>query len=112
MVEKDPDGVDLAYAFAADALKASPDKSNLLDTIGWLEHLRGNDAQALAYLIKAMRDDPFDPAIHYHIGMVYRRAGNARWAGLHLAQAAIDDESPYAAKAKKAIAETRRKPVN
>ncbi|MEM1159468.1 MAG: tetratricopeptide repeat protein [Pseudomonadota bacterium] len=41
------------------------------DTYGWIQHLRGNNEEALVHLEAAGKALPRNPWVHYHLGMVY-----------------------------------------
>ena len=70
---------------------ADPASAPLLDTIGWIEHLRGNDEVALEHLRRALTAGRPVPELHYHLGTVYLALKNETWAGYHLEEAAAAD---------------------
>ena len=76
----------------------------LLDTLGWIAHLQGNDKQALSYLTQAVSPLREVPDVHYHMGIVYLALGNKAWARYHLEEAAGGKSETTAAAAKKALA--------
>jgi len=77
-------GVELARS----VLQAMPTSPPVLDTAGWIEHLRGRDKAALALMTRAIASLSGEPEAHYHIGAVYHALGQDRWARYHLEQAA------------------------
>lgn len=81
------DRIDEAHAIAQKALAMNPQDRSLLDTMGWIEHLRGRDELALYHLSQAMTLTPPSPDMHYHIGAVYHALGQDDWAGYHLKEA-------------------------
>lgn len=42
------------------------------DTYGWIQHRTGNSKEALIYLEPAAANLPNDPAVQYHLGVVYQ----------------------------------------
>lgn len=51
------------------------ENASVLDTLGWIQVARRDYREAIARLSKAVRLDPNDPLILYHLGEAYRRAG-------------------------------------
>jgi len=92
LAENQPHRLDEAYEFAQQAIAAAPRSQPLLDTLGWVEHLRGNDAEALKHLSKAVVGLSGLPEVHYHLGMVYKGLGQDAWARYHLEEAAAGPE--------------------
>jgi len=78
----------------------------VLDTIGWIEHLSGKDADALTTLERANILHPFNPTLVYHLGMVYVATGEKAKARQWLTRAIEirDDTFEHLEDAKKAIA--------
>lgn len=87
------DQIDKAQAVAQTALKQAPDFTPLLDTVGWIEHLRGNSKAALIPIGKAVTALGNVPEVQYHMGAVYKAVGNKEWAGYFLDQAAAGPEN-------------------
>lgn len=67
----DPDKA-LELAKQAAALVES---ASVLDTLGWIQVAKRKYREAVATLSKAVRLDPNDPLILFHLGEAYRRAG-------------------------------------
>ena len=105
LADQHPDRVDEAHQIARLVFEANPRSAPLLDTLGWIEHLRGNDAGALEYLGKAVHHLAQLPEVHYHMGLVYKGIGNDHWARYHLEQAATGDREN--ADVKRAIEQLR-----
>jgi tetratricopeptide (TPR) repeat protein len=104
MAERHPHLIEEAHQIAQKVLTASPNSAPLLDTLGWIEHQRGDSRQALAYMGRAVNQLNGLPEVHYHLGMVYRDLGNATWARYHLEQAASGDaDNPDVEKARQAL---------
>ena len=92
LAENQPHRIDEAYQFVQEAIAAAPRSQPLLDTLGWVEHLRGNDAEALRHLSKAVVGLSGLPEVHYHLGVVYKGLGQDAWARYHLKEAASGAE--------------------
>jgi tetratricopeptide (TPR) repeat protein len=104
LAQRGPGELERASKLAELALKASPDDPAVLDTAGWVEHLRDRDAEAARLLGQAIDAAPgFLPA-HLHMGVVYRRLGQERWARYHLEKAASGPaDRPETAEAQKLL---------
>ncbi len=85
-------GLDEAIRLAREVLKALPTSPAVMDTTGWIEHLRGSDEPALELLKHSIASLTDVPEAHYHIGAVYHALGQGRWARYHLQQAAAGEE--------------------
>jgi Flp pilus assembly protein TadD, contains TPR repeats len=59
-----------AQKLLSKALSLSPDNPEILDSIGWLRHVRGDNLQALEYLQKAHTALPDNAAVSAHLGQV------------------------------------------
>ena len=81
-----------AIGLAREVLRALPSSPAVLDTAGWIEHLRGRDEAALGLLTRAITSLSDVPEAHYHLGAVYHALGQDRWARYHLQQAAAGTE--------------------
>ena len=93
LAEHRSDRLDEAAVIAADALEQNPTNAALRETLGWIEHLRGNNEQALHHLSRSIRFLPKVPEAHYHLGVVYEAVGNRPWARRHVEAAAGADEA-------------------
>jgi len=82
-----PDRLDQAYRAAGEALRQAPTDKAVLDTFGWIEHLRGDDERAVKILSLAVYGPNPNAEAHYHLGAAYSGLGNATWARYHLQQA-------------------------
>jgi|GEM_PF-2441870 len=78
---------DLVQAQGGNALGAAA----LLDTVGWIELMKGNDAVALSHLSRSIVSLSDRSEVHYHIGLAYDKAGNRDWAKYHIGQASEGD---------------------
>ena len=53
----------------------APDHPSVLDTAGWIYYLQGELSKAEPSLLRAVRLDPFDPQIQYHLGLLLLKQG-------------------------------------
>ncbi len=65
-----------AEVWAKKAVELGPNVADYYDTLGWLQHARNNSRGALAALQKATQLEPRDPAIQYHLGVLYAETGD------------------------------------
>lgn len=83
------DRLEEAYQYIREAYRLEPDDPAIIDSLGWVEYLRGNHETALKNLHNAMELMP-DHEIAAHLGEVLWVTGNKREAqrvwqrGLHL----------------------------
>lgn len=82
-----PDRLDEAYRIANRVAGRSNFSAPILDTLGWIEHLRGHDTRALEMLSKAVAIANAEPQIHKHLAAVYHALGNDTWSRYHSAAA-------------------------
>ncbi len=108
LAERAPDRLAEARAVAHAAWLTRPNDAALLDTLGWIEHLRGDHEKALGYLATAGPSLRSTPAVHYHLGAVYLALGNRTWARYHLTQAARGGAGPDAIRAKAGLSYLRQ----
>ncbi len=64
-----------ALPYAERARQLSPGDPNVLDTLGWIYHLTGNDTQAESMLLEARRLGPRQMPTRYHLGVIYSESG-------------------------------------
>jgi uncharacterized protein (TIGR03790 family) len=60
-----------ALPFAQRAVATAPDDPNLLDTLGWVQHIGGDERAAAATFEKALRVKPRSAEIHLHAATVF-----------------------------------------
>ena len=102
-------------ARSADALKwaekanlIAPNTPTYLDTLGWFQHLRGDDAKAIASLQKAIQLKPDLAEAHHHQGLIYAKQGKKTEAMVAFKRAlAINPNFTYSAEARKKLAELK-----
>ena len=101
--------LDSAITLAREVYAALPDVPPVLDTTGWIEHLRGSNQVAIELLAQAIPNLSDIPEAHYHIGAVYHALGQERWAGYHLQQAAAaPEDEPGVKEARKLLEEVNQ----
>jgi len=101
----DAASIERAYRIAR-RLRTS-DVPQFQDTYGWVEYLHGDAAAAVQHLEAASEALPNDPAIHYHLGMVYvalDRAEDARNRFNQAVEIFGGIETPQATEARKQLA--------
>jgi Flp pilus assembly protein TadD len=79
--------LDVALNRAQVAKAASPDDSDLNDTLGWVYVKRGLPALAVNPLEQAIEKTPSNPLYHYHLGVAHANAGNPDRARVSLQKA-------------------------
>ena len=77
-----------AAPLARRALAQAPRDATILDTVGWIEFLLGNSAEAAKLLVQATRGAPRNPDIRLHAAFALAAQG-ARAAALIELQEAI-----------------------
>ena len=70
--------LDEAIRLAREVMRALPTTPAVLDTTGWIEHLRGRNDQALKLLTRAIESLSDVPEAHYHLGATYHALGEDR----------------------------------
>ncbi len=88
LAEHQPQHIAEAATLARKAFDLSGQAPPLMDTMGWIDHLQGDNKAALKYLSRAIGALKAVPDVHYHIGLVYRDLGYKDWARYNLAEAA------------------------
>ena len=82
-----------ALPLARRARELAPQSGAIADTLGWLEHLSGDDSSAAATLSDAARLAPDVGEIHLHLAQLYAAGGNREGARRELAAALALDPS-------------------
>jgi tetratricopeptide (TPR) repeat protein len=88
---KDPESLKRAGELV-EGLKQSS-APTFLDTVGWVQFVRGEVDAALSTLDQALKASPDMGVIHYHLGMAYLKKGDAAKAMEHLEKALASNES-------------------
>ena len=82
-----------AYPYAARAAALSRDNPTIDDTLGWIQHLLGDNAQALVLLDRASRLLPNNAEVQLHAAVVYAATGRLHEAAQLLKAALSVDPS-------------------
>jgi Flp pilus assembly protein TadD len=99
------DNLDVALNLAQSAKASAPDDADIDDTLGWIYYKRGLPALAVEPLRRSVAKDPKNALFHFHLGMVYVKAGDAGNARSMLQRAvSLGLESQDAAEAQRALA--------
>jgi len=88
------DELDEALLLARKAADLAPRDGMILDTLGWIQHLRGDHDAALATLEEAEVHLRGHPIVLYHIGVVHDALGDDAAARAALQQA-LASERPF-----------------
>jgi Flp pilus assembly protein TadD len=73
-----------ALRFAKQAATVAPRSASVLDTLGWIEHLLGNDAEAASLLGQALQLESSQAEIRLHAAIAYAAIGNGDRAEVEL----------------------------
>ena len=98
------ENVDVALGLAQTARRVSPNSASTADTLAWAYYYKGTYGFARDLLEDAVKTDPNDAAMQYHLGMVYSKLKDKINAEAHLKKAvALSPDSPTAKDAKAAL---------
>lgn len=94
LATKFPDQIDRAHEAATLAKTLLGESPGVADTMGWIEHLRGNHAQAVKLLSVAWIQNSHSAEWHQHMSAAYAAAGNEKWSKYHeIAAKSLDSNS-------------------
>lgn len=103
MLENGEDA-DVALSLAEVARQSMPNSPNTADTLGWAYYYKGVYGFARDLLEDAVKSQPGDATMQYHLGMVYTKLKNKSDAAIHLKKAiALDPNSQTAKDAQAAL---------
>ena len=68
--------IDVALSLAQIARRAMPDSPSTADTLAWAYYHKGNYTSARDLLEDAVKVNPNDAALHYHLGLTYSKLSN------------------------------------
>ena len=89
------ENVDVALTLAQTARQGMPNSPNTADTLAWAYYYKGTYAFARDLLEDAVKTEPNDAAMQYHLGMVYSKLGDKSDAEIHLKKAvSLAPDSP------------------
>ena len=76
-----------ALPMARKALSLAPDNATIMDTVGWIEYLLGNNAEAARLLVQAAKGAPRNADVRLHNAMALAAQGARAAAAAELAEA-------------------------
>ena len=98
--------VDVALSLAQNARRSLPNSPSTADTLAWVYYHKGTYASARDLLEDALKSQPDNATMQYHLGMSYSKLGDKANATLHLKKAAsLSPDSPAGKEAVKALGE-------
>jgi tetratricopeptide (TPR) repeat protein len=80
--------VDAALTLAQSARRSLPDSPSTADTLAWVYYHKGTYESARDLLEDALKTEPNDASIHYHLGLTYAKLGKKSDAQTELKKAA------------------------
>ncbi len=84
---KNGENADVALSLAQTARQSMPNSPNTADTLAWAYYYKGTYGFARDLLEDAIKVDPNNATMQYHLGMVYSKLGDRTSATLHLKKA-------------------------
>ena len=98
------ENVDVALTLAQTARRALPDSTNTADTLAWAYYYKGTYGFARDLLEEALKTQPNNATMQYHLGMVYGKLKDRNNATTHLKRAlTLAPDSPTGKDAKAAL---------
>ena len=82
------ENVDVALTLAQTARRLLPNSPSTADTLAWAYYHKGTYTSARDLLEDAIKVNPNNAAMHYHLGMIYSKLADKSDATLHLKKAA------------------------
>jgi Tfp pilus assembly protein PilF len=98
--------VDVALTLAQAARRALPDSPHTADTLAWVYFFKGNYYAARDLLEDALKTNPDNASMHFHLGMTYSKMSDKANAVMHLKKAAALE--PNSKTSRNAIAELEK----
>jgi tetratricopeptide (TPR) repeat protein len=86
------DDLGRAQALALRAVKLQPKQPGVIDTLGWVHYLRGENELAITELKKAVDRAPDSAVINFHLGMALMKANRLEEARERLEKAATQED--------------------
>ena len=83
LAEQRPDRLAEALELAERAREAAPADPAVRDTLGWVAHLRGDEALSAEHLRAAIAHLGRVAVVHEHLAAVYEAVGDTTWARRH-----------------------------
>lgn len=81
------DNTDVALSYAETARRILPNSPDTADTLAWVYYHKGTYSLARDLLEDALKVEPNNASIHYHLGMTYSKLGNKADAATQLKKA-------------------------
>ena len=81
------ENVDVALTLAQTARQAMPNSPSTADTLAWAYYYKGTYGFARDLLEDAIKTDPNNATMQYHLGMVYSKLSDKSSAAAHLKKA-------------------------
>lgn len=98
------ENADVALTLAQTARQQMPNSANTADTLAWAYYYKGTYAFARDLLEDAVKTNPNDAVMQYHLGMIYTKLNDKSDAAAHLKRAiSLQPDSPAAKDAQKAL---------
>lgn len=98
------ENADVALSLAQIARQSMPNSPNTADTLAWAYYYKGTYGFARDLLEEAIKVDPSDATMQYHLGMVYSKLRDKSDATIHLKKAiSLSPHSPTAKDAQAAL---------
>lgn len=94
LLRGEPSQTDLDKALELTKGFALAENPVLIDTLGWVHYIRGENKEALTILKRAYKDDLKIPDVSYHLGMAYYKAGSIKEAR-EMLEEALSFEKPF-----------------
>jgi Flp pilus assembly protein TadD len=96
--------LDQALQLAQTAQRGLPNEANAIDTLGWVYYRKGMSSAAVRELETAVKINPKDPTLLFHLGMAYNQAGEIGKARTTLKEALSLGQFAGADEARKTLA--------
>ena len=98
------ENVDVALTLAQTARQGMPNSPNTADTLAWAYYYKGAYGFARDLLEDAVKTEPNNATMQYHLGMVYSKLRDKSDAAIHLKKAvSLAPDSPTAKDARAAL---------
>jgi Flp pilus assembly protein TadD len=98
------ENVDVALTLAQTARQAMPNSPDTADTLAWAYYYKGAYGFARDLLENALKTEPNNASMQYHLGMVYGKLGDKSTAAIHLKKAvSLAPDSPTGKDARAAL---------
>jgi Tfp pilus assembly protein PilF len=98
------ENIDVALTLAQTARQGAPKSATTADTLAWAYYYKGTYSFARDLLEDAVRTDPNNATMQYHLGMVYSKLQDKSNATIHLKKAvSLGPNTPEAKQAQTAL---------